>query len=183
MAFLSLSYGAPISPNQRSFGTPGQTKVSGDRQRETTHKLCCLAAELAASQSLKHHQNSKFAFEEMTVLSKKKHLYWSLYGGQWYILAGSLLLTYIIHIRSTVLDMNRCNSIAILIEISWGILWQSWYLYYKCQTLLQEPKNTSPPSHSVKELSYYGKLSRTKSYQHYAKAWKISSGFKLDMWL
>ena len=29
---------------------------------------------------------------------------------------------------------------------------------------------TSPPSHSIKELSYYGKLSLTKSYQHYAKA-------------
>ena len=150
---------------------------------------------LAASHSLKHHQNSNFHAQEdkksvclrkwklYQYFLKKSHLYWSLYGGQWYILAGSLLLTYIIHIRSTVLDMNRCNSIAILIEISWGILWQSWYLYYKCQTLLQEPKNTSPPSHSVKELSYYGKLSRTKSYQHYAKAWKISSGFKLDMWL
>ena len=25
--------------------TPGQTKVSGDRQRETTHEICCLAAE------------------------------------------------------------------------------------------------------------------------------------------
>jgi hypothetical protein len=46
MAFRSPSYGAQISPNQPSFGTPGQTKVSGDRQRETTHELCCLAAEL-----------------------------------------------------------------------------------------------------------------------------------------
>ena len=27
------------------LGTPGQTKVSGDRQRETTHEICCLAAE------------------------------------------------------------------------------------------------------------------------------------------
>ena len=26
------------------LGTPGQTKVSGDRQRETTHEICCLAA-------------------------------------------------------------------------------------------------------------------------------------------
>jgi hypothetical protein len=25
----------------------GQTKVSGDRQRETTHEICCLAAELS----------------------------------------------------------------------------------------------------------------------------------------
>ena len=24
---------------------PGQTKVSGDHQRETTHEVCCLAAE------------------------------------------------------------------------------------------------------------------------------------------
>jgi hypothetical protein len=45
MAFRSPSDGAPISPNQPSFGTPGQTKVSGDRQRETTHEICCLAAE------------------------------------------------------------------------------------------------------------------------------------------
>ena len=29
----------------RYLGTPGQTKVSGDRQRETTHESCCLAAE------------------------------------------------------------------------------------------------------------------------------------------
>ena len=27
------------------LGTPGQKKVSGDRQRETTHEICCLAAE------------------------------------------------------------------------------------------------------------------------------------------
>ena len=46
MAFQSPSDGAPISPNQPSFGIPGQTKVSGDRQRETTHEICCLAAEL-----------------------------------------------------------------------------------------------------------------------------------------
>ena len=26
------------------LGTPGQTKVNGDRQRETTHEICCLAA-------------------------------------------------------------------------------------------------------------------------------------------
>ena len=46
MAFWSPSDGAPISPNQPFFGIPGQTKVSGDRQRETTHEICCLAAEL-----------------------------------------------------------------------------------------------------------------------------------------
>ena len=44
--FQSLSEGAPISPNQPSFGIPGQTKVSGDPQRETTHEICRLAAEL-----------------------------------------------------------------------------------------------------------------------------------------
>ena len=47
MAFRSPSDGAPITPNQPSFGIPGQTKVSGDHQRETTHKIGCLAAELA----------------------------------------------------------------------------------------------------------------------------------------
>ena len=52
MAFRSPSDGAPISSNQPSFGIPGQTKVSGDRQRETTHEICCLAAEL--------HNFSKF---------------------------------------------------------------------------------------------------------------------------
>ena len=31
------------------LGTPGQTKVSGDRQRETTHEACCLAAEFSKS--------------------------------------------------------------------------------------------------------------------------------------
>ena len=45
MAFRSPSDGALISPYQRSFGTPGQTKVSGDCQRETTHEICRLAAE------------------------------------------------------------------------------------------------------------------------------------------
>ena len=45
MAFRSPSDGALISPYQISFGTPGQTKVSADHQRETTHEICCLAAE------------------------------------------------------------------------------------------------------------------------------------------
>ena len=40
MAFRSLSV-TPISPYQQSFGTPGQTKMSGDRQREATHEICC----------------------------------------------------------------------------------------------------------------------------------------------
>ena len=44
MVFRSPSDGTPIISNQPSFGNPGQTKVSGDRQRETTH-VCCLAAE------------------------------------------------------------------------------------------------------------------------------------------
>ena len=34
-----------------SLGTPGQTKVSGDRQRETTHEICCLAAECSTCMS------------------------------------------------------------------------------------------------------------------------------------
>ena len=28
----------------RCLGTPGQTKVSGDHQREPPHEICCLAA-------------------------------------------------------------------------------------------------------------------------------------------
>ena len=31
---------------QWSFGTPGQTKVSGDRQRKTTHEVCCYTSHL-----------------------------------------------------------------------------------------------------------------------------------------
>ena len=46
MAFRSPSDGAPFSPNQPSLEIPGQTKVSGDCQREPTHEICCLAAEL-----------------------------------------------------------------------------------------------------------------------------------------
>ena len=46
MAFQSLLDDALISPNQQSFGTPGQTKVSGDCQREMAHEFCCLTAEL-----------------------------------------------------------------------------------------------------------------------------------------
>ena len=33
------------------LGTPGQTKVGGDRQSETTHEICCLAAEWDQSQN------------------------------------------------------------------------------------------------------------------------------------
>ena len=40
-----LSDSAPINLNQPSLGIPGQTKVSGDRPRETTNEICCLAAE------------------------------------------------------------------------------------------------------------------------------------------
>jgi len=57
MAFQSPSDGAPISPIQQSFGTPGQTKVSGDYQRETTHGVCCLAAEFL--QSMGSSESSK----------------------------------------------------------------------------------------------------------------------------
>ena len=46
MVFRLPSDGALISPNQPSFANPGQTKVSGDPQRETTHEICRLAAEL-----------------------------------------------------------------------------------------------------------------------------------------
>ena len=49
MEFQSHSKGASISPIQQSFGTPGQTKVSGDRQGETTHEVCCLAAKSEAN--------------------------------------------------------------------------------------------------------------------------------------
>ena len=45
MAFRSPSDGALISPIQQSFETPSQTKVSGDRQRETTHGVCCYTDE------------------------------------------------------------------------------------------------------------------------------------------
>ena len=37
----------------RCLGTPGQTKVSGDCQRETTHEICCLAAEFQENSKLK----------------------------------------------------------------------------------------------------------------------------------
>jgi hypothetical protein len=47
MVFRSPSDGTPNSLYQQSFGTPGQTKVSGDQQRETTHEICCLPAELS----------------------------------------------------------------------------------------------------------------------------------------
>ena len=70
MAFRSPSDVAPISPNQPSFGILCQTKVSGDRQRETTHKSCCLAAEF------KYQKNKKFALnsdniENVSNLSRK----------------------------------------------------------------------------------------------------------------
>ena len=50
MAFQSPSDGAPVSPFQQSFGTPVQTKVSSDRQRETAHESC-LAAKLSSMYS------------------------------------------------------------------------------------------------------------------------------------
>ena len=62
MAFRSQSDGAPISPNQPSFGIPGQTKVSGDRQGETTHEICCLAAEFKVQ--IVHTCKAKIAADE-----------------------------------------------------------------------------------------------------------------------
>ena len=44
MAFRSLSNDTPISPYEKSF-TPGQIKVRGDQQRETTHDFFYLAVE------------------------------------------------------------------------------------------------------------------------------------------
>ena len=46
MASQSLSDSTLISPIQRSFETPGQTKVSGNRQREATHEVCCYTSQL-----------------------------------------------------------------------------------------------------------------------------------------
>ena len=45
MASQSLSDSTLISPIQRSFETPGQTKVSGNRQREATHEVCCYTSQ------------------------------------------------------------------------------------------------------------------------------------------
>jgi hypothetical protein len=60
MAFWSPSDVAPISPIQQSFGTPGQTKVSDDRQRETIHDICCYTSQLWIS---KERTPSNFAFQ------------------------------------------------------------------------------------------------------------------------
>ena len=45
MASQSLSDSTLISPIQRSFETPGQTKVGGNRQREATHEVCCYTSQ------------------------------------------------------------------------------------------------------------------------------------------
>ena len=42
---LSDPLDGPVVSN--CLGTPGQTKVCGDCQRETSHDICCLAAELS----------------------------------------------------------------------------------------------------------------------------------------
>ena len=51
-----LSDGVPIGLDGAvivgCLGTPGQTKVSGDRQRETTHEICCLVAESTDTQQI-----------------------------------------------------------------------------------------------------------------------------------
>ena len=52
VAFQSPLDGTLISPNQPSLGTPSQTKVSGDRQRKTTHEICCLAAEYSPAKKI-----------------------------------------------------------------------------------------------------------------------------------
>ena len=52
------------------LGTPGQTKVSGDHQRETTHEICCLAAEL----SLKAESLLKLRFYHHFYDGKKPQL-------------------------------------------------------------------------------------------------------------
>ena len=49
MAFQTPLDGAVVTCY---LGTSGQTKVSGDRQRETTHEICCLAAEYIPFQLL-----------------------------------------------------------------------------------------------------------------------------------
>ena len=63
MAFRLPSDVASLSPNRPSFGIPGQTKVSGDCQKETTHEICCLAAELV----LKIALNVVFKFSKKSI--------------------------------------------------------------------------------------------------------------------
>ena len=55
MAFRLARWGCSCA----LFGTPGQTKVNGDRQRETTHKICCLAAELHNKGSFNNYVQDK----------------------------------------------------------------------------------------------------------------------------
>ena len=71
MAFRSPSDGAPISPNQPSFGTPGQTKVSGDRQRETTHEICCLAAEISVKRKTREITEKEWSVVNKVLASNK----------------------------------------------------------------------------------------------------------------
>ena len=52
------------------LGTPGQTKVSGDRHRETSLEICCLAAEL----SLKAESLLKLRFYHHFYDGKKPEL-------------------------------------------------------------------------------------------------------------
>ena len=62
------SDGAPISPIQQAFGIHGQTKVSGDRQRETTHEPCCLAAEVSILLTLTVIKK-RLTFNSISILS------------------------------------------------------------------------------------------------------------------
>ena len=68
MAFQSPSDGALISPIQQSFEIPGQTKVSGDRQRKTTHEPCCLAAEVSILLTLTVIKK-RLTFNSISILS------------------------------------------------------------------------------------------------------------------
>ena len=80
MAFWSPSDGAPISPYQQSFGTPGQTKVSGDRQRETTHEVCCYTSQLRAfilqkvQASVVERQKKKFCYQSLNFWKEDTHI-------------------------------------------------------------------------------------------------------------
>ena len=122
MAFRSPSDGAPISPKQSSFGIPGQTKVSGDRKMETTHEICCLAAEWTrlgtSAQNLAH--SASFA--------ERPH---------------SLLRTYLsglsqLRWRSVVLS-ESCSTVPQL--LSWLSRRSSYYTYILVLLYLYTKKN------------------------------------------
>ena len=96
--FKVPSDGAPISPIQRSFGTPGQTKVSGDHQRETTHEICCLAAEL----SLKAESLLKLRFYHHFYDGKKPQLSHFLMTIKIILLNPYLLMSVILFVEEKI---------------------------------------------------------------------------------